>query len=168
MQTRDKLNRYSPSRYDEYLCLKPPLMLWIALVYLSRAITLPLLVTVSSLGGGTSDTTQFIRGLFSLSTLFPSFIAATVLYALIRRSPSGSAFARWIWARGRALLTVSAVLDFVLSLAGSPLLHGDVTEPVALSLLTAAFDLYFLVYILASKRARDTFADFPAPDATVK
>lgn len=32
---------YSPASYDDNWCLKPPLLLWVALIYLSRAISLP-------------------------------------------------------------------------------------------------------------------------------
>lgn len=32
--------RYTPSSYDDYFCLKPPVLLWIAALYLSRAVVL--------------------------------------------------------------------------------------------------------------------------------
>jgi hypothetical protein len=163
MERSHKFNRYSPGSYDNHLTLKPPLLLWIAVVYLSRAITLPVLVKLSALGGGSADTTEFMRGLFSASTLLPSGVAAIVLYPLLRRSPSASERARWIWARGRLLLGTAAVLDFVLSLTGGLAWHGELANPSPATLLTEAFDLYFLAYILASRRVRDTFADFPAP-----
>jgi hypothetical protein len=155
--------RYDPSNYDEHFCLKPPLLLWLALVYLSRAITLPLAVQISSLAGGSADTTALIRGAFSAYSLLPSLIAAVVFVALIRRSPSGSRAARWIWARGRILLATSAILDLGLSFVDPQSGHGGASGAIEARVLTAAFDLYFLVYILAAGRVRDAFAAFPAP-----
>jgi hypothetical protein len=166
MQKSYEFNRYPPSTYDEHLCLKPPLMLWLCILFLSRAVTLPFLIGLSSLGGGTSNTMQFVRGLFSTNTLFPSCIALAVLCALIRRSPSGPGWARWIWARGRLILALSAVLDFALALAGSPIWDVQLIQQAAMSPLTGALDLYFLAYLLASKRTRDTFSDFPGPSAS--
>ena len=78
------------------------------------------------------------------------------------RSPASGRWVRWIFAHGRILLAVSALLDVVLALAGVSLENvesGD--QRTALVLLGAAFDIYFLVYLLFSKRVRDVFSDFP-------
>ena len=152
-------------RYDQYLCVKPPLLLLLALVYLSRAITLPLIAAVGSLGGGTPDLTPLIRGLFGLNTLAPSAIAFAVVCAYCRRSPSGSRLARWIWARGQWLLTLSAVLDFFVT--GSSLLHPEINDQMQYVLLAMAFDLYFLIYVVASGRIRAVFADFPVANDAI-
>jgi hypothetical protein len=63
------------------------------------------------------------------------------------------------------LLAVSALLDLALSL--SLLLHDGATGQSGLAaLLAGGFDLYFLVYILASQIVRDVFSDFPSvPDS---
>lgn len=161
MEKSFKLDRYAPSAYDQHLCLKPPLLLLIAFAFLSRAITLPVIVHISSLAGGTSDTTHLVQGLFSVSTMVSSCIAALVLYAWSRRSPSGPRSARWIWTRGRTLLAFSAALDALLSVADALVWHPISTDQVATTLLAVSADVYFLTYILASRRVRDTFSDFP-------
>jgi hypothetical protein len=150
--------RVDLSKYDQYLCLKPPVLLWIALVFLSRAVTLPVLVRLSSLAGGTADTTDFVRGAFDAYTALPSLIAAVVLYAFLRRSPKASNAVRWIWARGRMILAAAAALDFGLWFLDLP--TGQGTGDAA-RVLVAALDVYFLVYILAARRVREVFAQFP-------
>jgi hypothetical protein len=138
------------------------MLLLIAMLYLSRAISLPLLARLASVAGVSSDTTALLDGLFSVYTLPPSLIASTVLCALIRRVPSASRAVRWIWTHGRLILVVAAVLDFALTLFNSRLWRGDPAELSGFALLAPAFDLYFFVYLVAARRVRDVFADFPA------
>ena len=155
--------RYSPSSYDEHFCLKPPLVLWVALLYLSRAITLPFILGLGTLAGVSSDTRAMFQGLFSAYSLVPSFFAAVVLFALIRRSPSASRTVRWICTRGRLILVISALLDLAVVLTDSALHHSELDAQAGSGLLAGALDLYFLVYLLAARRVRDVFSDFPAP-----
>lgn len=153
--------RYSVDSYDENFCLKPPFLLWVMLFFLSRAVAWPLALGLAAYSG-MQDTKGVFAGGLDVQTLFPSAIAALVLFAAIRRKPSAGGVVRWIWAHGRTLLVLSAILDLVLALANSPLRHGDLNDRAALPLLTATFDLYFLVYVLAARQVRDAFADFPA------
>ena len=37
---------YSPSNYDDEMCLKPPLLLWLAVLFLCRAIMLPVVIGI--------------------------------------------------------------------------------------------------------------------------
>jgi hypothetical protein len=74
--------------------------------------------------------------------------------------PSASGAVRWIWARGRIFLSVSAALDIALSLV-APFWHREINDQVLFSLCTSAMDVYFLAYILGARRVRDTFLDFP-------
>jgi hypothetical protein len=157
------VRRYPHSEYDQHLCLKPSILLWLAIVYLSRAVTLPFVVGLSSWGSGDSSGMEFLRGLFSTGTLVPSFIAVLVLYALIRRASSPSESARWIWARGRLLLALAAIIDLGVSLATAQVGFGQLTDQGVSAMLAGLFDLYFLAYVLFARRARDTFSDFPAP-----
>lgn len=164
MSKAKQLVRYGPSAYGAHFCLKPPLLLLLAIAYLSRALTLPIIVHVSSLAGGTADTTEYVRGVFSIGTAIASCIAVLVLYALIRRSPRASAPARWIWTHGRLLLAASAALDLVLTVTELAR-QGSSADTAVWNVLTSACDVYFLLYVLVSSRVRDTFADFPQPEA---
>ncbi len=158
---------YGPSSYDDYLCLKPPLLLWVAVLYLSRAITLPVAMGIASFAGVNADAIALLRRLWTVESLAPSLIAAVILYALCRRVPTASGLLRWIWARGRVFLVVSAAIDLILSLS-SPIRLREINDEVLLSVLSAAVDLYFLLYIFAARRVRDTFSEFPTPGSAGK
>jgi hypothetical protein len=151
---------YAPSSYDDYYCLKPTLLLWLAVVYLSRAILMPLLMGVGHFFNVNGDALQMFRDLWRAEALLPSAIAGAVFIALLRRAPSASRAVRWIWAHGRLLLAVAAVLDFTLSVV--PLVRiGELNERTMPSLFAGVVDLYFLLYISVARRVRDTFSDFP-------
>lgn len=155
---------YSPSSYDDHFCLKPPLLLWLAALYLSRAFVLLLASNLATLSRVRPETVAMLRDAVSVWALVPSLIAAPVLYALVFRAPSSKKLVRWIWAHGRSILVLAAILDCITSVAGSGVIGGDVSDLAAAPLLTALFDAYFLVYILVTRRIRDVFTDFPPPD----
>jgi hypothetical protein len=158
------MRRYGLNDYNNDFCLKPPLFLWIAMVYLSRGILLFVLSAAGSMAALSSDTVTLLRGSLSPEMVIPSVIAAAVLCALVRRVPSASKPVRWIWTNGQFLLAAAALADLVLQLLNSPLLHGDAYDQSAWPLAAATLDLYFLAYVFGSRRVRDVFADFPAPD----
>ncbi len=155
--------KYTASSYDDYLCLKPPLMLWITVVYLSRAVTGPVVMGLGSAARMSPDATRLLTGFWSTDTLLPSLIAVAVLVAMCRRVPQASRVVRWVWSHGRWLLAASAGIDLALlaiSLVRNPPMPTDGQVP-PLSLLMASLDAYFLLYILTVRRVRDTFASFP-------
>ena len=158
----DMPRSYSPANYDDNWCLKPPLLLWIAIVYLSRAISLPLAAALCSLAGVGADTVSLLRDLWSADAVLSSSIAAAVFYALCRRVPSASEAVRWIWRHGRMLLAIAALLDVCLSLM-TPIRQGAGSHQALLFVVGAGIDVYFLLYVLLARRVRDTFAEFPAP-----
>jgi hypothetical protein len=144
------------------MCLKPPLLLWVAVLYLSRTITLPVAMAIGHFAGVDASAITVFRGLWSIDGLIPSLIAAVILYTLCRRVPAASALVRWIWARGRIFLAVSAFLDMALLLIAL-IRQGEINDQSLLSLIAAVVDLYFLVYILAARRVRHAFSEFPPP-----
>jgi hypothetical protein len=153
---------YPASHYDDQMCLKPPMLLWVAVLYLSRAITLPVAMAIGHFAGVDASAITLFRGVWSVDGLIPSLIAAVVLYTLCRRVPSASKWVRWIWARGQIFLAVSAALDIALLLTAL-VRQGEVNDQSLLSLIAAVVDVYFLVYILAARRVRHAFSEFPAP-----
>jgi Protein of unknown function (DUF2919) len=161
MQKNHTATGYDHSSYDAHFCLKPSLMLWITMLYLSRAIVLPIFAQLADLGG--SETKTLMRGLFDVYALLPALLAVVVLAALPLRSPSRGRVVRWVWARGRAFLALSAILDLALPWANSFLRDQPLAEQTLGAVLVEGFDLYFLVFIITSRRVRDVFSSFPAP-----
>jgi hypothetical protein len=159
---------YAPSSYDDHFCLKPPALLWIATLYLSRAVVLLIAYDVAPLVRLSSDFRDLLRGSVSVGLLVSSFIAAPVLYTLCRRAPTSTKPVRWIWAHGKLILALAAVVDCAASTLGSGIFQGDAANLLAGSLVAALFDVYFLVYILTTPRVRDAFADFPPPAASLR
>lgn len=151
---------YPASHYDDQMCLKPPLLLWAAVFYLSRAITLPIAMALGHFAGVDEKAITLFRGFWSADALIPSAIAAIMLYALVRRVPTASRPVRWIWAHGRIVLAVSAVMDITLVLIAL-MRQGGINDQSIWSLVAAAGDLYFLIYILAARRVRHAFSEFP-------
>jgi hypothetical protein len=154
-------NRYRPSQFDDDMCLKPPLPLWLAVIYLARAVVLPIGIGVGHIAGVDDRAFGSLRSLWSAEALLPALLALPVLYALFRRAPSAGRTTRWFWRQGRIFLSLSAGLDVALSLfqLATSRLGGD---PIV-ALGAASVDLYVLAYILMARRVRDVFSDFPPP-----
>src|ERR1700678_3814941 len=115
---------YDPSSYADDGCLKPPLLLRLTVIYLSRALLLPLAVGIGHVAGVDSAAIGLLRGLWNVELLLPSLIALPVLYAMLRRVPRASDGARAIWSRGRIILALSAAADIGSALASSPMRYG--------------------------------------------
>ena len=154
-------NAYDPSSYDGNFCLKPPALLWLATLYLSRAFVLIIASDIARMTRIGSDVATMLNGAANAYALVPSLVAAPLLYALIFRAPTSPKPVRWIWANGRSFLVAAAILDFAATVAASGVIGGDIADLSAGFLLAAVFDAYFLVYVVATRRVRDVFADFP-------
>jgi hypothetical protein len=161
MRPPSPVHSYPESCYDEQLCLKPPLLLWVAVLYLSRAVTLPIAMAIAHFSGVDARAIAVMRGYWSLEGLVPAAFAVAILYALLRRVPAASAPVRWVWARGRTFLAVAAILDIAL-LSIALVRHGEIDDSWLISGCAAVLDVYLLVYIIAARRVRDTFSEFPA------
>lgn len=155
---------YPASAYDDNFCLKPPLMLWVALAYLSRAVTVPLLMVVSSYFANSSvgDTFGLVSHVYDRRAIAPALVALLVLFALVRRTPRASRLTRAIWRHGRALLIVAAILDVALAFV-TPLSDPTVDEAWVRAGIGGLIDGWLVFYIAKAARLRDTFAEFPPP-----
>jgi hypothetical protein len=162
MRHRTFTQAYPASHYDDQMCLKPPVLLWLAVLYLSRALTLPIAMALGHFAGVDEKAITLFRGFWSADALVPSTIAAVLLYAMMRRVPTASRRVRWIWAHGRVVFAVAAILD--ISLVTIALVRqGEINDQSMWSLVAAAGDLYFLSYILLARRVRQAFSEFPLP-----
>ena len=161
MHTSYDRNSYDPSSFDDEMCLRPPALLWIAALYLSRAILLPVTMGLGHFAGVNDDAMHVLRAFWRADTLLPALLAVPILYALCRRQPSASRLVRRFWQHGRILLALSAALDAGLGVRG--LFSSGITDDGILRAFGVATDVYFLCYVLAARRVHDTFCDFPAP-----
>jgi Protein of unknown function (DUF2919) len=155
------MDQYASSSYDEHFCLKPPAFLWFALIYLSRAISLPAVVAIGSYAGVDPAAIALCRELWSANALVPSVFAVAVLVALCRRAPKASAIVRWIWTRGRVLLILAAAIDLAFALFEA-LQPREFGSPSLMPFIGIAIDVALIVYFVVARRARDSFKDFPA------
>ncbi len=152
---------YADSAYDDYFSLKPSLPLWLAVLFLSREITLPLLMGAAHVAGVNDGALSLIRELWSLDfSMAPAIPGAAVLYLFIRRVPTASLLVRRAWSRGKMLLVIAAILDVAASVA--KLTHGNaINDLTVISGISIGIDLAIIGYVAMSQRVLDTFADFP-------
>src|SRR5262249_20704831 len=148
--------------YDNNFSLKPPLWLWLVMLYLARAFVLPFMSGVSSMSGGT-DTSSLTRGVFGIEDFVPAALSLIVFVTAFRRIPSASLLGRRIWRVGRVILSVAAVVDMAVSIQRFLQLTDTESWRPQLLLLACIADAYILAYLLRSRWVRDVFSDFPAP-----
>jgi len=151
---------YPLSHYDNQMCLKAPMLLWVTILYLSRAITLPIAMGIGHAAGVDNMAIEKFHEFWSAYGLIPSLMAALVLITLIRRVPAAPDWMRWVFARGRIFLAAAAISDIALLWTVS-IRHGAVENLALWSIVSTALDAAFLAYILASRRVRHVFAEFP-------
>ena len=156
------LQSYELGSFDSNFCLKPPLMLWVVLLYLARAFVIPFISGVSSMGGS-GDASAATRGYFSVEDFVSSALALIVLVTYFRRTPTASELWRRLWGYGRIILAAAAVVDLGVSAFRFSQVAGSEQWHAQLLLLACCVDAYILVYLFRSRRVRDVFNDFPSP-----
>jgi hypothetical protein len=152
---------YPASSFDDEMCLKPSLLMWLSVLYLSRALIMPLLLAVSRNAGMSPVAAGALHEYWNPESFLPCLASLPVLYALFRRMPGASRGVRWIWRHGRILLVIAALIDA--AIAGWHLAGWAFEEASFGTLASGLADVYVLAYVLAARRVRDSFADFPDP-----
>lgn len=158
-QTTRQLN-YPASAYDDQLVLRPPIGVWLTLVFLLR----PLIVLVASVTNK-ADRVGLLNLIYpdrqwAVAHALAALPAIAVAIAYSRRDAKASAAVRWIWGHGRALLVTSLGIN-VLFLAYPVLTHpGRLATSAMIQITVCALLAY---YLFRSRRVADAFADFPPP-----
>ena len=153
-----KHRNYSYEYFDQHLSLRPGLCLVVAMLYLSRNFSLPLVAF--AFGRGIDGHMSYILEgtkhpfLFLLSSL-PALL---VILAWSRRLPNAGWSIHFIWEWGRWFLITSVILDTLLILILDRSFSKDL-EQIYLFL-----DSGVLGFLLINQRVRNVFNDFPAPD----
>ncbi len=155
--------KYPFSAYDKHLSLRISLPMWAAILFLARPFAI-LLMSFANRRDRTGLLETFYHDPVSMAIdTVAALPALLVIVAWARHRPEASQPLRWLWARGRALLLISTLLNIVsvfLPLLWNPNVRMDVPELAKLA--ACAIILYML---LKSERVRDTFNDFPEPVA---
>lgn len=153
-----KHRNYSYEYFDQHLSLRPGLCLVVAMLYLSKNFSLPLVAF--AFGRGIDGHMSYILEgtkhpfLFLLSSL-PALL---VILAWSRRLPNAGWSIHFIWEWGRWFLITSVILDTLLILILDRSFSKDL-EQIYLFL-----DSGVLGFLLINQRVRNVFNDFPAPD----
>jgi len=156
--------KYSISDYDKYVCLKPGFKIWLVIIYFLR----PYILFVSTIQMGRGPKNANVSGL--KDAFYPNdfgfFLACIValpvillIIAYTKRKPGASEFIKKLWRNGLKLLTSVAVLNIVILFAPEKLgatHHLTMIDKVQLGIAVA-----IIIFLYRSKRAKDTFADFP-------
>lgn len=151
---------YDLADYTDQGVLRVSRGTWLAMLFLCRQLGLIVVVAVSSMAARRRGLDLTGLGLLAGDPvlILASVPALAVVVAASRRVPVAGRIARAVWARGRWLLMLSALLDLLLTY---------LRLPVRLSQLSLAYlaaplvDCYLLVYLAGSRRVIDTFAEFP-------
>lgn len=135
-------------------------LLWLIIIYLSRHILILMLGGLSQFMGSRKgiDTSGLAALYSSPAFVLASIPAIVVLGVHFRRIATAAPVFRTLWGKGGWLLGAAAALD------GSILLsHWWLGSLVINEFQIAGLfvDSYIITYLMRSKRAKDTFADFP-------
>jgi hypothetical protein len=160
MSKRLEIEKYGLHSYDDYLCLRPPLLLLVCLLFLCRGV-------VIFVGFGMAGVPTGLRDLVRPETLYLGCLAAApavlVFYALLARAPTAPAFVRWAWRHGRSLMSLSALFYIAAAaaeLGPDPRRWLGSSSMVAKAITLA--ELGIVAYLFASPRVRQAFLDFPS------
>jgi hypothetical protein len=151
---------YPLDHFDKHLCLKPPMGMFLCLMFLCRDFLLALISAATSLKGPGIDMSSLLSHQHRLILGVGMIPALLVFWAYIRRTPEIAGIARWAWKNGCVLLAAAAIIQSIPALRalgqGRTLGAGFYESPWIL-LLSACM----LAYLFLSKRVRDAFSDFP-------
>jgi hypothetical protein len=155
-------NFYHPDSLDSYMCLKPPFMMKVAMIYAIQHMAMIFLVFSPISMGDLSYMKVFLTPQYVASDL--TGLLVVIAWAL--RHPEANDVWRWVWRNGRILLTIGIALNLVLLAIYevgnlvSAFFWGGREIVTFMSLL---LDVMVLLYLWRSKTVLEVFAEFPAP-----
>ncbi|MGB5439736.1 MAG: DUF2919 family protein [Gammaproteobacteria bacterium] len=155
---------YNFSDYDKYLSLKINFQLWLIIAYFMR----PLILKASTIQMGFGAKSASVSGLkdlvyphdfgFFLAVLatLPVFL---VIFAYMKRKPDAPDYIGTLWRYSGKLLLLTAILNIVIVFVPSLVIMAYHINLLGWGQLVIAACI--IVYLLMSRRVKDTFADFP-------
>ena len=154
-------NKYPFNAYDNNLCLKPSLGMWLVMLFFLRPYVI-IAMSLSNKADRLGGIKMFGLGESLIYSAIAALPAMLIIYAWIKRQPEAGAFVRWIWAHGRILLAGSGLFTILYIV-----LLQVFIKSIKLSFIEAVPVLVcpiILYYLYKSERVKDTFADFPKND----
>lgn len=154
---------YSPDHYNRNLVLKVPVPLALVMLYIVRHLFIIFLAfnPLPKLSAAFSALQPLVSSPAVLLTGVPGFL---VLLAWAKREPSATPGWRWIWSRGRGLLTAALLAHFLVLavIHGPDALKGfEYRYEARLVIVNLGVDLLLIYYLWRFSIVRDVFADFP-------
>ena len=149
---------------NRYGVLSVPAPLWLAMAFLGRHWLL-LIVTLAS-ARRSPETVQMAASSLSWLVLLLESPVLILAYAGFSRMPTTGSFLRFIWANGRLILGLTAVLNLVL--LGWFLWHSDVWRrwPELFLASCGLLDLAVIYGIFKSPYIKQVFLEFPSTVTT--
>lgn len=149
-----QIDPYAELNINAYGVLKPPLLLWVIMLVETLHLWSFVLITASG------ETWLFAKsaGWISFAVEMPALI---VWLTLSRRAPKAPKFVRFIWHRGRELLTLAAVGNIgiiVVRAIQADFWHLD-SEWVSVG--TALLHVWVLARLWVTHIIRQVFSEFP-------
>lgn len=137
-----------------------PAALWLAILFLARHWVLLVLITVSA--RRSPQATMLLDGL-SWWVLAIELPALALIWAAANRSPRGGGVARTLWAWGRPILALTAVVN--IGIAAWVLYSARYWNPWPELFVAscALIDVAIVAGIYTSPGIRQVFAEFPSP-----
>ena len=163
---------YSFDEYDKYLCLKPPVELWLIVLYLLLPFVIKPLTFLFARRGGDITILKDIQNVLypndlTLMLAFMASIPALIFaYAWTRRKPGASENVKKICRNGAVMLSATAIMNMIVIFV--PLLTGVLHRIHWSGWVQAGLLFVIIGYLHTSQRVKDTFSDFPKESSSVK
>lgn len=156
--------KYAPERYDDHLCLRVPVTLWLCLVFLVRHLLLLGITFLPTTGQEITVLRELIRPEYLLADL----IALPVLVLGFRRRPRSPHWMPKLWRIGLRLLLASAGLYLLLLCAHLLALARPLTATLnEATLISVLINLAIIAYLIRSPLLRDLFTQWPTESTRV-
>jgi hypothetical protein len=92
-----------------------------------------------------------------------SIPAMAILYAFVKRNPGAGDSVRRLWHQGRNLLMIGIAGNLII--LALPFFLVEAYEMNKVAWIQLGIALYIIYELIMSQRIKDTFNDFPKPDA---
>lgn len=153
---------YPESAYDEYLCIKPTVLMWVIIAFLFR----PFIVLIASVVNK-ADRVGILNTFYpDRSAAFwgamASIPAIFLLISWLKKQPGASAIIRRGWHHGRALLISSLLLNMCMLLWHEFMRSASLQNISGLTMIQLGICVFAIYYLLRSQRLADAFSDFPS------